>query len=252
MAAADSTATAVRGSKPRRSALAPAAVVLIAPTEHTARRIEAASRRASWSVASVPRLSEAEHAIGTRNVRALVIAASESTQGTLRRISRHHPTVATMIWAPDLPSETVAQHLLAGAADVLTPTMSDAEIYARLVRALGASSGQPTEVSSIGDLSVDTFRGETIWRGERVPLTNRERDVLDVLVQEQGKTLRRDVIYQRVWGHAMPNGDRNVDVNVKRLRHKLANATAGLVSVETVSRVGYRLEVNERTEEGAT
>jgi DNA-binding response OmpR family regulator len=76
-------------------------------------------------------------------------------------------------------------------------------------------------------------------------LTPRERDVLYVLARASGATLRREAIYRAVWGYAMARGDRSVDVNVKRLRDKLAAEVGAPLSIETEPGVGYRLVVSQ-------
>jgi DNA-binding response OmpR family regulator len=75
-------------------------------------------------------------------------------------------------------------------------------------------------------------------------LTPRERDVLHALAAAQGATVRREVLYRLVWGYAMARGDRTVDVNVKRLRDKLAAAVGAPLTIETEQAVGYRLTVS--------
>ncbi len=40
--------------------------------------------------------------------------------------------------------------------------------------------------------------------------------------------LRREEIYERVWGYAMAHGDRSVDVFVRKLRQKLRIGLAGV------------------------
>jgi DNA-binding response OmpR family regulator len=62
-------------------------------------------------------------------------------------------------------------------------------------------------------------------------------------VRAQGSTVRRGHLYRIVWGYAMARGDRTVDVNVKRLRDKLAGQIGNPVTVETEPGVGYRLVV---------
>lgn len=225
-------------------------IVLVSPDERMRGRVEGAARQGGWVTSVSTRLAEAEHGATARTMRSLVLMTADGTDDTLHRLGRQHPTMAVFVWAAGLGSEACARLLLAGAADTLAPTMSELEVFARLARVLAPHGGHGAEASRFGHLQVDSFRGEASWHDTRIPLTNRERDVLDVLIRERGQTLRRDVIYHRVWGHAMPAGDRNVDVNVKRLRSKLSAATGDLVVVETISRVGYRLHVSDQPPPG--
>jgi DNA-binding winged helix-turn-helix (wHTH) protein len=52
--------------------------------------------------------------------------------------------------------------------------------------------------------------------------------------------LRREEIYERVWGYAMAHGDRSVDVFVRKLRQKLRKASPEWSYIHTHFGVGYR------------
>ena len=62
--------------------------------------------------------------------------------------------------------------------------------------------------------------------------------------------LRREEIYERVWGYAMAHGDRSVDVFVRKLRQKLRAASAQWSYIHTHFGVGYRFTA-ERDGQGA-
>lgn len=70
-------------------------------------------------------------------------------------------------------------------------------------------------------------------------LSAREFELLRLLA-ESDRVLRREEIYERVWGYAMAHGDRSVDVFVRKLRHKLSVASPGWSYIHTHFGVGYR------------
>jgi DNA-binding response OmpR family regulator len=70
-------------------------------------------------------------------------------------------------------------------------------------------------------------------------LTAREFEILHLLSQSD-RVLRREEIYERVWGYAMAHGDRSVDVFVRKLRQKLRSASPGWSYIHTHFGVGYR------------
>jgi DNA-binding response OmpR family regulator len=70
-------------------------------------------------------------------------------------------------------------------------------------------------------------------------LTAREFEILHLLSQSD-RVLRREEIYERVWGYAMAHGDRSVDVFVRKLRQKLRGASPGWSYIHTHFGVGYR------------
>jgi DNA-binding response OmpR family regulator len=70
-------------------------------------------------------------------------------------------------------------------------------------------------------------------------LTAREFEILQLLSQSD-RVLRREEIYERVWGYAMAHGDRSVDVFVRKLRQKLRAASSTWNYIHTHFGVGYR------------
>jgi DNA-binding winged helix-turn-helix (wHTH) protein len=70
-------------------------------------------------------------------------------------------------------------------------------------------------------------------------LTAREFEILQLLSQSD-RVLRREEIYERVWGYAMAHGDRSVDVFVRKLRQKLRNGSPEWSYIHTHFGVGYR------------
>ena len=70
-------------------------------------------------------------------------------------------------------------------------------------------------------------------------LTAREFEILQLL-SGSDRVLRREEIYERVWGYAMAHGDRSVDVFVRKLRQKLRLGSPSWSYIHTHFGVGYR------------
>jgi len=144
-------------------------------------------------------------------------------------------------WLPARSPGQTAQLLDGGAEEVLDSSMTPADLGARLRRVARSGVGlAASQRVSFEELSVDARARVATWRGQPLSLTAREIEVLQVLVAGGGATIRREVIYRQVWRWAMPRGDRTVDVNVKRVRDKLAAAGVGL-RILSEPGVGYRL-----------
>lgn len=73
--------------------------------------------------------------------------------------------------------------------------------------------------------------------GEPIALSDRERDVLEVLAERPGAVHSKASLLKSVWGGA-ESDEHVVEVTVGRLRQRLGEAGAG---IETVVRRGYRL-----------
>jgi DNA-binding response OmpR family regulator len=91
----------------------------------------------------------------------------------------------------------------------------------------------------VGEITVrpDLYQA---YAGEvSLELTAREFEILYLLSQSD-RVLRREEIYERVWGYAMAHGDRSVDVFVRKLRQKLRAASPDWSYIHTHFGVGYR------------
>ncbi len=81
-------------------------------------------------------------------------------------------------------------------------------------------------------------------------LTAREFEILHLLTGSD-RVLRREEIYERVWGYAMAHGDRSVDVFVRKLRQKLGAASPQWSYIHTHFGVGYRFAPERDSREAA-
>ena len=75
-----------------------------------------------------------------------------------------------------------------------------------------------------------------------VPMSVRELDLLAALARRQGSVVRREELYALVWGTALRENDRSVDVYVHKLRTKLARALPDWAFIHTHFGFGYRFE----------
>ena len=79
------------------------------------------------------------------------------------------------------------------------------------------------------------------YHGERVELTKNEYRILQVLMENKGKTVSRDVLMQRLWESDSFVDENTLSVNVARLRKKLDGA--GLENfIATKKGMGYIVE----------
>jgi DNA-binding response OmpR family regulator len=91
----------------------------------------------------------------------------------------------------------------------------------------------------VGEISVRPDLYQAYAHGVSLDLTAREFEILQLLSQSD-RVLRREDIYERVWGYAMAHGDRSVDVFVRKLRQKLRSVSPQWSYIHTHFGVGYR------------
>jgi DNA-binding response OmpR family regulator len=93
-----------------------------------------------------------------------------------------------------------------------------------------------------GPLEIDLGHSTALADGTTLTLTVHEFRLLCVLIERGGRIVTREELYRAVWGGALRNGDRCVDVYVRKLRVKLAEALPGWVCIHTHVGFGYRLQ----------
>ena len=130
----------------------------------------------------------------------------------------------------------------AGADDYLVKPFEFAELLARL-RALARRSTQKIQqdIVSVGEFSVNRMAKVVKHKGEVVQLSPREFQIFDLLVQNLGVVVPRDIILDRIWGCDAEVSSNNIDSYVKLLRKKL-DLSKGKTAIQTVRGVGYKLE----------
>jgi two-component system response regulator MprA len=138
-----------------------------------------------------------------------------------------------MLTARDAIPDRVAG-LEAGADDYLVKPFAVAELIARL-RALSRRHDASRPLLSYAGLTLDRERRSATRDGHTAQLTGREAALLELLLQEPGRTLTRERAIGAIWdGAAEANV---VDRYVTRLRRKLGEPAL----IRTVRGTGFQL-----------
>jgi two-component system, OmpR family, alkaline phosphatase synthesis response regulator PhoP len=101
-----------------------------------------------------------------------------------------------------------------------------------------AGRGTRPDLIEYGALKLNLETYQAAIAGRPLDLTYMEYELLKFLAQHPGKVFTRETLLSRVWGYDYYGGARTVDVHVRRLRAKLGEEQAHLIS--TVRSVGYR------------
>lgn len=130
-----------------------------------------------------------------------------------------------------------------GADDYIRKPFSPRELIARL-RTVLRRTGNIVEESSAGSLTVGAIHLNPVAHrvtieDKPVDLTLIEYKLLHLFMSNPDIAFSRDKLLDRVWGRDVYVSDRAVDVNIKRLREKLAGEKTRL---ETVRGIGYRFQ----------
>lgn len=133
-----------------------------------------------------------------------------------------------------------------GADDYITKPFSVREVLARVnavMRRTSPEANEPKTVPErdvIGDFSLDRAARRVVLLGRDVKVTAREFDLLSYLLAHPGRVHTRDQLLENVWGHDFAGDPKTVDVHIRWLREKFANAAP--FEIVTVRGIGYRLD----------
>jgi DNA-binding response OmpR family regulator len=93
-----------------------------------------------------------------------------------------------------------------------------------------------------GELEIRLGEGLVLAGGRALMLSVREFELLAELVRRSGGIVSRRDLYGAVWGGALREGDRSVDVYVSKLRSKLEAAMPDRRFIHTHPGFGYRFQ----------
>ena len=124
-----------------------------------------------------------------------------------------------------------------GADDYVAKPFGMMELLSR-IRALLRRTETENGTLRCGILEVDPGQHIVRVRGQETILTQKEFEVLCLLLRNPGQVLSREQLIENVWGYAFPGESRTVDVHVRTLRQKLGEAGA---YIETVRGYGYKI-----------
>jgi two-component system alkaline phosphatase synthesis response regulator PhoP len=123
--------------------------------------------------------------------------------------------------------------------DFVVAPFRPGELEARLKHLFWRTgTGTRPELIEYGPLLLNLETYQAAIMGKPLDLTYMEYELLRFLAAHPGKVFTREVLLSRVWGYEYYGGARTVDVHVRRLRAKLGEEHANLIS--TVRSVGYR------------
>ena len=139
-----------------------------------------------------------------------------------------------------------------GADDYLTKPFHKDELVARIHAIVRRSKGHAQSVITTGDLVVNLDQKTVEVSGNRVHLTGKEYQMLELLSLRKGTTLTKEMFLNHLYGGMDEPELKIIDVFICKLRKKLANASQGRNYIETVWGRGYVLREPSESDERIT
>lgn len=157
----------------------------------------------------------------------------------LKKIRRYSDLPVIFLTAVD-DEDSVVNGLELGADDYITKPFSTRELIARIKRV--ANKNSKKNIITVSGVTLDLDKSAVFENGKQLELTALEYKLLSLLMQNAGKVVTRELIFEKIWdvsGNFV--NDNTLTVYIKRVRKKL---DADII--KTVKGMGYQVaEVSE-------
>ena len=108
-----------------------------------------------------------------------------------------------------------------GADDYLPKPFAISELVARLRALVRRSTGNPSPVIVVGDITIDRAARLVYRESEPVELTAREYSILELMVRHRGTLVTRSAICEHIYSESSDVFSNVIDVHIAALRRKL-------------------------------
>ena len=129
-----------------------------------------------------------------------------------------------------------------GADDYITKPFYTKELLSRISANLRRSMFNAGNIYKKGDIVVDFDRYKISCQGDELNISTNEFDIVRILIENKGKVVRRDAIYEKIWDiHGNFVEYNTLTVAMSRIKAKLGTyGEKHQQYIETIRNVGYR------------
>lgn len=154
-----------------------------------------------------------------------------------RRLKKENSTPVIMLSAKDSVIDKV-NGLQIGADDYIAKPFAIEELLARIEVVMRRQNNFNSYIVKFKDITIDRNSRIVKRSNEEINLTNKEYELLIMLIDNKDKVVTRDEILQKIWGYEFEPETNVIDVYIRYLRTKL-NSSDKEAYIQTVRSVGY-------------
>ena len=119
-------------------------------------------------------------------------------------------------------------------------------LFKRVEAILRRRSPVAKKIVEIGDWKFDFERWTASFKNENIFFLQRELEMLELLIQKDGKPVSREEFLDRFWPPETYTTNRTIDTHILDIRKKLAKGKG--IEIETQHRIGYKVSSTSNCE----
>ena len=164
------------------------------------------------------------------------IEAKHEGESILKELRHSDKRTPLLILASQDSSQDTVKWLDSGADACLAKPVELSELEARLRALIRRAGIKASSLMEVGPVVIDTAAKVVTVNGNRIPLTNKEFQLLEFLAENCGSVVTRNRIYKRLFNEIDTSLSNLVDVYVSNIRRKI-----GLPLIKTLRSRGYMI-----------
>ena len=154
-----------------------------------------------------------------------------------RRLKREKQSPIIMLSAKDSVMDKV-NGLQIGADDYIAKPFAIEELLARIEVVFRRQDNLDNYIIKFKDITINKSSRVVKRNGNEINLTNKEYELLMILIDNKDKVVTREELLEKIWGYGYEPETNVIDVYIRYLRSKLNNENKEQY-IQTVRSVGY-------------
>ena len=154
-----------------------------------------------------------------------------------RRLKREKQSTVIMLSAKDSVMDKV-NGLQIGADDYIAKPFAIEELLARIEVVFRRQDNLDNYIIKFKDITINKSSRVVKRNGNEINLTNKEYELLMILIDNKDKVVTREELLEKIWGYGYEPETNVIDVYIRYLRSKLNNENKEQY-IQTVRSVGY-------------